>query len=248
MGIFVVMGAAKPGIGEAVTQMLLHDGHSVIGTFESEQQQSANRLLSQSTANLTLRLIDHSKTQSLREFVDTLPNSINGVVIAQMHFDIRKHDDYVEDIWNTGLAVNLTMPHAVSLMSAPRVIKGGCIVTITSTEGFIGSYGAAGYAASKAAIHNLIKTHANNFGKIGVRANAIAAGWIGGVMDTDEVFNMSRRITPLGRLGEPSEIAAVTRFLLGSDASFVTGATIVADGGYTCVDTISKFEYDALDA
>ena len=124
--------------------------------------------------------------------------------------------------------------------------EGASFVTVTSTEGFVGSFGAAGYAATKAALHNLVKTHANNLGHLKVRANAVAAGWIGGVMDTDEVFNMSRKITPLRRLGDPKEIAAVVNFLLSQESSFITGATIVADGGYTCVDTISQHEYETI--
>jgi 3-oxoacyl-[acyl-carrier protein] reductase len=122
---------------------------------------------------------------------------------------------------------------------------GASFVVVTSTEGFIGSFGASAYAATKAAIHNLVKTLANNGGKNGIRANAVATGWIGGVMDTDEIFNMSRRITPLGRLGSPDEIASVVSFLTSVESSFVNGTVIVADGGYTAVDTIAKYEFDA---
>jgi NAD(P)-dependent dehydrogenase (short-subunit alcohol dehydrogenase family) len=74
--------------------------------------------------------------------------------------------------------------------------------------------------------------------------NVVAPGWIGGVMDTDEVFNISRKITPLGRLGAPEEVAAVVRFLLSEEASFISGSVITVDGGYSGVDTISKFEFE----
>ena len=68
---------------------------------------------------------------------------------------------------------------------------------------------------------------------------------VGGVMDTDEVFNMSRAITPLGRLGSPEEIASVVAFLVSDDASFVNGTVVTADGGYSGVDTIAKYEFDS---
>ena len=61
-------------------------------------------------------------------------------------------------------------------------------------------------------------------------------------MDTDEVFNMSRKITPLGRLGSPEEVANVIAFLVSKDASFVNGSVVTVDGGYTGVDTIAKYE------
>jgi NAD(P)-dependent dehydrogenase (short-subunit alcohol dehydrogenase family) len=116
------------------------------------------------------------------------------------------------------------------------------MTVVTSTEGFIGSFGAHAYAATKAAIHNLVQSLANIAGN-GVRVNAVAAGWIGGVMNTDEVFNLSRAMTPLGRLGTPDEIAAVVAFLASREASFVNGSVVTADGGYSGVDTISKFEF-----
>lgn len=245
MGTYVIIGAAKSGIGEAVTRDLLARGHRLICTSDPSDSEAA-QALTRDSSDIEIKLIDHANLEQLRSFVQTCPDSIDGLVIAQMFFDLRTAGDFNLDAWSAGLSINLTMPHYLTVSLAPRILRGGGIVTVTSTEGFIGSFGAAGYAAAKAAIHNLVKTHANNFGAIGVRANAVAAGWIGGVMDTDEVFNMSRRITPLGRLGTPDEIAAVVRFLLGKDASFITGATIVADGGYTCVDAIAKFEYDTM--
>ena len=245
MAIYVVVGATKAGIGQAISTRLHDDGHTVFGTYELDGKDSALDFASK-LPNLKLVGVDHGEVESLRSFLDSLPANIDGLAIAQMHFDLRRHDDFSEAEWSKSLAVNLTMPHFLTINAANKLSPGSCVVTVTSTEGLVGSFGAAGYAATKAAIHNLIKTHANTLGPKGIRSNAVAAGWIGGVMDTDEVFNMSRKITPLGRLGDASEIAAIVKFLLSSEASFVTGATIVADGGYSCVDTISKYEYATL--
>jgi NAD(P)-dependent dehydrogenase (short-subunit alcohol dehydrogenase family) len=63
-------------------------------------------------------------------------------------------------------------------------------------------------------------------------------------MDTDEVFNMSRKITPLGRLGTQEEIADITEFLLSEKSSLINGTVITADGGYSGVDMISKYEFE----
>ncbi len=245
MPTYIVFGAAKLGIGQAIFRRLCNDGATVIGTYAEDQSDAAAEL-KREFPDVNLQLIDHSSVSSLTVFAESLPAQIDGAVIAHMYFDIRDAFDFTPAEWNMSLAVNITLPHFAALKIGPKITSGGSLVTVTSTEGFVGSFGAAGYAASKAAVHNLIKTHANILGPINVRVNAIAAGWIGGVMDTDEVFNMSRRITPLGRLGTPEEIAGVTSFLLGPDASFVTGATIVADGGYTCVDAIAKYEYEAM--
>lgn len=245
MATIVVFGAAKPGIGQAITRRLLKDGFTVVGTYSDDQKEAAEGMLRDSPG-LLLRQVDHSSPKELANFTSTLPDRLFGIVIAQMHFDIRDAFDLDISEWDKGLAVNLTLPHFAALKLGHRVENGGSIVTITSTEGFVGSFGAAGYAASKAAVHNLVKSHANILGPKNVRSNAVACGWIGGVMDTDEVFNMSRQITPLGRLGTPEEVAGVVAFLLNADASFITGATITVDGGYTCVDTIAKYEYSSI--
>jgi len=106
--------------------------------------------------------------------------------------------------------------------------------------------GGISYAASKAAVHNMIKSLACNWGKVDqIRVNAVSAGWIGGEMDTDEVFNVSRNITPLGRLGRKEEVADAVEYLLSDKASFVNAHVLFLDGGYLCVDDIAKFEFES---
>ena len=242
----VVTGAAKPGIGEAITRRLLRDGFSVTGTFEKEHEECARMLQSEhaGTAALSLHPVDHSNRSELAAFAHACPPAIRGIVHSQFFFAMENPDQFDHELWDKSIAVNLTAPNFLTYSLKDKLHDGASIVMITSTEGFIGSYAASAYAATKAAIHNLTKTLANNFGKRGIRVNSLAAGWIGGVMDTDEVFNMSRRITPLGRLGAPSEIAAITAFLLSTESSFVNGTTIVADGGYSGVDTIARYEFE----
>jgi NAD(P)-dependent dehydrogenase (short-subunit alcohol dehydrogenase family) len=148
-------------------------------------------------------------------------------------------------VWERSLAVNLTAPVFLFHRLAGRFADDASVVTVTSTEGFVGSHGASAYAATKAAAHNVTMSLANVGGPRGIRVNAVAAGWIGGVMDNDDVFNMSRAITPLGRLGSPEEVASVISFLLSEEASFVNGTVLTADGGYRGVDTIAKHEFES---
>jgi NAD(P)-dependent dehydrogenase (short-subunit alcohol dehydrogenase family) len=245
----IVTGAVTSGYGSAITRRLLTDGYRVIGSYESDDRSAADSLSAEFAKSDVLRLIevDHGNRTSLDSLVSSLPQNvqIRALVNAQFFFAMENPDAFDFTLWDRSLAVNLTAPNYLYHQLRPSFARGASVLTITSTEGFIGSFGASAYAATKAAIHNLTKTLANVSGPLGVRVNAIAAGWIGGVMDTDEVFNMSRAITPLGRLGSAEEIAAVAAFLLSDESAFVNGTVIVADGGYSGVDTISQYEFKA---
>lgn len=244
--IIIVTGAVKAGIGEAITRKLLKENRKVIGTYQSENSDRAKKLLKEYKDTNLLKLVevDHSSRDQLIKFADSINDNISGIVYAEFFFEMENPSNFNYDLWDKSIAINLTAPNILIHELKTKMIKGSSIIIITSTEGFIGSFGASAYAATKAAIHNLVKTFANNLGKNKIRVNALATGWIGGVMDTDEVFNMSRRITPLGRLGTPEEIASITFFLLSQDASFINGTVVTADGGYTGVDTIAKYEFE----
>lgn len=242
---FVVIGASKPGYAEAVTRKLISQGNKVIGTYDAEYADNAKKMLGEfSEEQLTLCEVDLSSRDALAIFVSSVEKKIDGLVFAQFYFAMENPDHFSHEIWDKSLAINLTAPNYLVHELKEKMNRGSSIVIITSTEGFRGSYGASAYAATKAAIHNLVKTLANNLGKLGIRINALPAGWIGGEMDTDEIFNKSRSLTPLGRLGTDEEIASVVLFMLSSESGFINGTTIVADGGYLCSDPLSKYEFE----
>jgi NAD(P)-dependent dehydrogenase (short-subunit alcohol dehydrogenase family) len=241
----VLTGAAKAGIGEALTKALLQEGYTVIGSYQSTESERAKVLQNElQTPLLELHEVDHAVRNSLANFVANINKPIHGLVNAQFVFKMEDPTNYDHELWDWLLAMNLTAPNYLTRELEPKMLEGSSIVTITSTEGFIGSFGGAAYSACKAAIHNLVKTHANNFGARAIRANAVAGGWIGGVEDTDEIFNKSRQITPLGRLGKGNEVASAVVFLLSDAASFINGTVITVDGGYSGVDTLAKYEYE----
>lgn len=241
---YVVTGAVEDGIGDAVRERIIAEGHIVIGTYESDQKEKALSLMQ--NESLKLFEVDHSNKESIDNFIGSLEDaSISGLVNVQMYFNMETPNDFDQILWEKSISINLTMPNLIIHSLKGKLIDNASLVLITSTEGFVGSFGASAYASTKAAIHNLVMTHANNLGERGIRVNALAAGWIGGVMDTDEVFNMSRNITPLGRLGSAEEVASSVNFLLSKEASFVNGSVLTVDGGYRGVDTIAKYEYES---
>jgi NAD(P)-dependent dehydrogenase (short-subunit alcohol dehydrogenase family) len=150
--------------------------------------------------------------------------------------------------WQRVIDVNLTgtflvCKHALVQMLEQEPIDGqrGALVTLASVEGLEGTAGGSAYNASKGGVVLLTKNIAIDYGRQGIRANALCPGFIETPM-TDGIFGMEgmeevrREILDehkLGRWGEPVEIASVAAFLLSSDASFVSGQAIAVDGAYT---------------
>lgn len=242
----IIIGAAKEGYSEALTRKLIAKGYSVIGTYDKEYIENAKKLIKEFNENqLKLIEVDLSDRNQLKEFVTTVNTPIDGFVFSQFYFEMENPMEFDYGIWDRSLAINLTAPNYLIHELKGKMVEDSSAVIITSSEGFRGSYGASAYAATKAAIHNLVKTLANNLGRLKIRVNALPAGWIGGEMDTDEVFNMSRGLTPLRRLGTDEEVANVVLFLLSKESGFVNGTTIITDGGYLCSDPLSKYEFEA---
>jgi NAD(P)-dependent dehydrogenase (short-subunit alcohol dehydrogenase family) len=119
--------------------------------------------------------------------------------------------------------------------------QGGALVNIASTDGMTGTFASLSYAASKAALINLTKGLGNLYGQKGLRANAVAPGWVNTGMSTAASL-AAKDFTPLGRNGLPEDIAHVVAFLLSTSAAYVNGATLIIDGGYTNVDSIMMRE------
>ena len=121
---------------------------------------------------------------------------------------------------------------AIRLMCAAK--NGGAIVNISSTSGVVGQEGQANYSASKGAIVSFTKTVAKEYARHGIRANVVAPGFIDARMAQASRKLLEEKYMqyiPMGRFGEPQEIANVVTFLASDLASYITGKTIVADGG-----------------
>lgn len=144
--------------------------------------------------------------------------------------------------WQKVIDVNLTgtFNSIKAVLPAMMEQRSGSIITVASCEGVVATEGGSSYNASKAGVVNLSKNVAIDYGRLGIRCNALCPGFIKTPM-FDQVMGLEfmtavrediRHQTKLGRFGEPEEMAGVAFFLASEDSSFVTGQAIVADGGY----------------
>jgi NAD(P)-dependent dehydrogenase (short-subunit alcohol dehydrogenase family) len=240
----VLVTGVSRGIGKAICERLAGEGYRVFGTYNTGKRE-ANALKRKLKDKVEVLQVDfNSRDQTLRLIEGLKGVKFDAIVNNAGMFEDENFESFDFDIWDSTLAVNLTAPLLISMKLKDNIKKGGSIVNIASTDGFIGSFASMSYSASKAALMNLTKSLGNNFAKRGVRVNAIAPGWIDTEMSTEESFE-AVSITPLARNGKPEEVADVVSYLISDKASFITGATIVVDGGYTCVDYIMKLEAES---
>lgn len=157
-----------------------------------------------------------------------------------------------DDEWASSLRANVTTAFAMARAALPQLIEaGGAVVIVSSLAGLFAGPGVAGYTVGKHALIGLTRSLARDYGKLGVRVNAVCPGWVRTPMadaemddlvsasslpDRETAYSTVTANVPLGRAAAPSEIASVIRFLASSDSSYMTGSVLIADGGAHIVD------------
>jgi 3-oxoacyl-[acyl-carrier protein] reductase len=235
--IALVTGATR-GIGAAIADRLARDGARVIGTATTAE--GAARI----SANLGARggrgaVLDVVKPDSIEAVLEGIEAQEGAVGILCNNAGITRDTLLLrmkEADWDAVLDTNLASVFRLSkaVLRGMMKARAGRIVSITSVVGLTGNPGQANYAAAKAGIIGFTKSLAREVGSRGITVNAVAPGFI----DTD----MTRALAepqraalnaqiPLGRLGQPADVAAAVAFLCSPDGAYVTGETLHVNGG-----------------
>jgi NAD(P)-dependent dehydrogenase (short-subunit alcohol dehydrogenase family) len=227
-GKTVVITGGTSGIGRETALAFSRAGaHVIAAGLEKDDP------LPPEIQKVVLDIHDQAAVEALFVGVAELHALVNAAGI------IRRDAEFEVDVFADVVSVNLTGTMRVCAAARPRLLAGGgSIVNFASMYSFFGAARAPAYSASKGAIAQLTRSLAVAWAPDGIRVNAVAPGWIATTLTQPLRDDPARSVpilsrTPFGRWGKPEEIAGPVLFLTSDAASFVTGAILPVDGGYS---------------
>jgi len=247
--VAIVTGGAS-GIGRATAFALAAEGASVlIADLNELEAERACEAIRAAGGRASAQRCNVANEDSIRETVAAAVEQYGGLDI--LHNNAANSDpatmgrdldltDMETDVWDATLAVNLRGPMLGCKHAIPRMLErgGGSIINTSSASGRVGDLSRAAYGASKAGLESLTRYVATQYGKRGIRCNAIAPGVVAtpalsANVPAEQIAVYERsHLTP--RLGLPEDIAAAVVFLASDDSAFITGQTLCVDGGLLC--------------
>jgi 3-oxoacyl-[acyl-carrier protein] reductase len=227
----LVTGASR-GIGRAIALELGRAGATVVVGYRAGKDEGEAVAAEIGGRAVCADVSDSEAARTLVEEAGDLDILVNNAGLTRDGLLARMSDDDWRTVIETNLSsVFFTCRAAVRGMMRRRA---GAIVNVSSIVGVHGNWGQTNYAASKAGIIGFTKSLARELGSRNVRANVVAPGYVTSRLTDvlpEEATQTMLANTPLGRLGDPTDVARAVRFLCSDDASFITGEVLLVDGG-----------------
>lgn len=240
MGCIIVTGASK-GIGRAIALRLAEDGHDIVAVYQNPKNEMSELIAEIESKGVQALAImaNVSDEQSVKHLVEQtiekfgrIDGLVNNAGITKDKLLLRMNEQDFSEV----IDVNLKGTFFCTKLVAKQMMKqkSGSIVNLSSVVSLTGNIGQANYSASKGGVNSFTKTAAQELAMYHIRVNAVAPGMIKtrmtDVIPEDIRENMLKSI-PLGRIGEPKDVANVVSFLLSEQASYITGQVISVNGG-----------------
>lgn len=244
--VAIVAGAAWGGIGAATAYRFAQEGaRLVVNTQNRAEKLEETVARIRSVGGEAVPVMgDASQEETWESLVGTALDRygrLTRLVYNPAQSISRRIVDYSREEWERGLEVTLTGAWVAAKHTIPEMVRagGGALVFISSINSLATNASCGNYATAKAGLNALTRSIALDYGRDGIRANAIAPGSIVGERNAPWITGdpledaANRDCYPIGRYGRPEDIANVALFLASDEAAFVTGALLVADGGHT---------------
>ncbi len=242
--VAVITGAAQ-GIGRAIATTLAQQGANVVVTdIQLEKAETTAKEIMAETGQKVIAVhVDVVDSASVKAMIDRTIDEFERIDILVNNAGTTRDSLIMrmkEADWDLVLNINLKGTFNCSKAVVRPMMKQhyGRIVNITSVSGIIGQVGQTNYSSSKAGIIGLTKALAREVGSRKITVNAIAPGLVKTALTIDlpqELKDMFIQMTPLGRYGEPEDIANAVAFLVSDEASYITGQVLSVDGGMAMV-------------
>ena len=227
----LVTGGSR-GIGRAIALELGRAGAAVVVGYRGGRDEAEAVAAEVGGRAVQADVADPDAAKALVEEAGDVDILVNNAGITRDGLLARMPDEDWRDVIETNLSAMFYTCRAVARPMMKR--RGGSIVNVSSIVGIHGNPGQTNYAAAKAGIIGFTKSLARELGSRGVRANVVAPGYVTTQLTDvlpDEAKDAMLAATPLGRLGDPADIAGAVRFLCSDEASFITGEVLLVDGG-----------------
>lgn len=242
----VLITGATRGIGKAICEEFLNHSYTVFGTYHKPSDYLREQRQKYGNMVRWLGPYDFTDTSSAESLLSEIKDEVFNAVVCNAGI-FSSNDDFENFnpvLFEQVMNCNFYAPLIITLGLKSQIVDSGSIVIISSNDAYSGAYSSISYSVSKAALISLTKCLSVNYGKRGIRVNAVAPGAIDTDMNTEEQLRISPYFTPISRVGKPEDVSKLVYFLSSDESTFISGQDIVIDGGFVNMNILLKSEHD----